>query len=344
MSATPIRLIDLGPAPFWQTQAVYHAIAGLMRDGTPDTIILTSPRTPYLCLGYHDIYDAVLDLEAVARRGLPVMRRRVGGGTTYLDSDQIFYQCVFHHRRVPAQLSAIYERLLAAPLTTLQRLGLSARLCDTLELEVQGRRIAGIGGGRIGDAAVVVGNLLFDFDYTAMAEVWRTPWPSFRELAAGALRDHVTTLREQRGSVAADDVYALLREAFAAALGRPLQVGELTRAETRYARKLGTRMSSDEYLNLHHERAQDHLARPLKIAAGVFIHAVSVDLAGCAMQASLRVHDGQIAQARLESQPPRNWSWAEAALQHQPFADWERRALALQLSEGTCTPRSSAYP
>lgn len=336
----PIRLIDLGPAPFWQTQAVYHAVAGLMRDDSPDTIILTSPRTPYLCLGYHDIYDAVLDREAVAQRGLPVMRRRVGGGTTYLDSGQIFYQCVFHHRRVPAQFGALYARMLAAPLATLHQLGLDAQLRDTLELEVEGRRIAGIGGGRIGDAAVVVGNLLFDFDYTAMAEVWCAPWPSFRELAAGALRDHVTTLREQRGSVAAEAVYALLREAFATALGRPLQVGELTRAEERYARKLGARMASDEYLNLHHERAQDRPARPLKIAAGVYIHAVSVALAGCAVQASLRVRDGQIAQARLRSQPPRDWSWAEAALQRQPFADWERCVLAWQLGEGTDTPRS----
>ena len=68
MSITGIRLIDLGPAPFWQTQAVYHAVAGLMNESAPDTIILTSPRTPYLCLGYHDVYDAVLDRAAVARR------------------------------------------------------------------------------------------------------------------------------------------------------------------------------------------------------------------------------------------------------------------------------------
>ncbi|MEI6044932.1 MAG: hypothetical protein WCS37_11315 [Chloroflexota bacterium] len=28
---------------------------------SPDTIIITRPQTPYLCLGYHDVYDAVLD-------------------------------------------------------------------------------------------------------------------------------------------------------------------------------------------------------------------------------------------------------------------------------------------
>jgi lipoate-protein ligase A len=330
MSSTPIRLIDLGPAPFWQTQAVYHAVAGLMRDDTPDTIILTRPRTPYLCLGYHDVYDAVLDRDAVARRQLPVMRRRVGGGTTYLDANQSFYQCVFHHRRVPAQFGAIYEQMLAAPLATLRRLGLDARLRDTLELEVDGRRVAGIGGGRIGEAAVVVGNLLFDFDYTAMAAVWRAPWPSFRELAAAALRKHVTTLRQLIGPVAFEPIYTMLREAYAATLGRALRPGTLTRAEVRYARKLGARMASVEYLNLHHERAQDIPMRPLKIAAGVFIHAASVDLDGYAVRASFRVRDCLIEQARLESEPSLDWGPIEIGLRDRPFADWQRWVLGTQ--------------
>ncbi len=340
MQIRPIRLIDLGPAPFWQTQAAYHAVAGLMRDDTPDTIILTNPRTPYLCLGYHDIYDAVLDRDAVARRCLPVLRRRVGGGTTYLDANQLFYQCVFHHRRVPAQFGAVYARMLAAPLATLRRLGLDARLRDTVELEVQGRRVAGIGGGRIGDAAVVVGNLLFDFDYAAMADAWRAPWPAFRELALAALREHITTLREQIGSATIEQARALLCEEFAAALGRPLQIGGLSRAETRYARRLGARMASSEYLDLHHEHMQSGLQRPLKIAAGVFIHAVRAEHAGRELRASLRVREGRIEAARLDSDAPEEWAAIEARLVGVPFADWRRH---LVIGEGTLTRGRQPY-
>jgi len=334
MQSLPIRLIDLGPAPFWQTQAVYHAVAGLMHAGTPDTIILTSPRTPYLCLGYHDIYDAVLDRAAVARRGLPVLRRRVGGGTTYLDSDQLFYQCIFHHSRVPAQFGAVYAGMLAAPLATLRRLGLDAQLRDTVELEVQGRRIAGIGGGRIGDAAVVVGNLLFDFDYAAMADVWRAPWPAFRELAAAALRDHVTTLRELIGSVTAEQVSTFLCAEFAMTLARPLQPGPLTRAETRYARRLGARMASAEYVDLHREQIHGAQPRPLKIAGGVYVHAAVTAHAGHALRGSFLVRDGQIAAARLESGAPLDWAALATQLVGMPFADWQQR---LDIGEGTRT-------
>ncbi|MBK9715021.1 MAG: lipoate--protein ligase family protein [Kouleothrix sp.] len=327
-------MIDLGPAPFWQTQAVYHAVAGLMNESAPDTIILTSPRTPYLCLGYHDVYDAVLDRAAVARRGLPVLRRRVGGGTTYLDSNQIFYQCVFHHARVPPVFGVVYAGMLAAPLAALRRLGLDATLRDTVELEVGGRRVAGIGGGRIGAAAVVVGNLLLDFDYEAMVAVWRAPWPAYRALAAAALRDRVTTLRRLGVTTTLDAVAALLREEFACTLGRPLLPGALTPAETRSARRLGARMADPDYLDLHGDRPVDRL-RPLKIAAGVFLHAAIANIAGYLVQASLLARDERIAAARLDSNPPLDWSLAEGMLAGACVTEWyEVVAQCLAQREG----------
>ncbi|NNJ09550.1 lipoate--protein ligase family protein [Chloroflexales bacterium ZM16-3] len=324
---TPIRLIDLGPAPFWLTQAAYHAVAGLMGERTPDTIILTSPRTPYLCLGYHDSYDGVLDRAAVARRGLPVMRRRVGGGTTYLDAEQIFYQCVFHSQRVPAAFAAVYAQMLAAPLAVLRDLGLTGELRNTVELEVAGQRVAGIGGGRIDDAAVVVGNLLLGFDYAAMADVWRAPWPGFRALAAEALAERVTTLRRLGVDLPLDDLARRLRVAFAESLGRPLLPGRLTPAEARYARQLGARMLAPEYVNLRDTIGGPTGARPLKVAGGVYIHVAEADLGGRRLRASLRVHGETIAAARVE---PEGWPEhreIEAALVGAPLARWREVAL-----------------
>lgn len=334
----PVRLIELGPAPFWQTQAAYHAVAGLMGEGTPDTIILTSPRTPYLCLGYHDHYGAVLDPAAVARRGLPVMRRRVGGGTTYLDGEQIFYQCVFHHRRVPAFFSAVYERMLSAPLAVLRGLGLPATLRDTVELEVAGRRVAGIGGGRIGEAAVVVGNLLRDFDYGAMAEVWRAPWPGFRALAAEALAERVTTLRRLGVGLSLDELGARLREAFGASLGRPLVAGRLSVAERRYARRLGARMLAPEYVAMREETPPP--GRPLKVAGGVFIHAVEADLGGLRVRASLRALGEMIAAARVEPEPGLDHTAVEQALVGAAVMGWRERLAAEAVLSTPLVPSS----
>lgn len=135
-----IRLVNLGQVPSWQTQAYYHAVAQLMSEDTPDTIIICQPTTPYLCLGYHQRLDSIFDSEVCQRLGIPIYRRRVGGGGTYLDANQLFYQCIFHHTRAPRFSSDLYAAMLAAPVATLQRLGLRAELRAVNEIEAEGNR------------------------------------------------------------------------------------------------------------------------------------------------------------------------------------------------------------
>ena len=126
-------------------------------ESSQDTIILCSPKTPYLCIGYHQVLDAVLDRKICDNKELPILRRRVGGGATYLDHNQVFYQCIFHHSRVPARADKVYQMMLEAPVQVLNQLGLDGRLRAVNEVEANSMRIAGIGGGRVGDAMVVIG-------------------------------------------------------------------------------------------------------------------------------------------------------------------------------------------
>lgn len=319
-----IRLLNLGPTAAWRTQAVYHATAEMMTVESPDTIIICQPLTPYLCLGFHQSYDAVLDRAECERYGLPVVRRRVGGGTTYLDSNQLFYQCVFHHSRVPAIASKVFALMLAAPVATLRRLGLEAELRAINEIEVDGKRIAGIGGGRIGEASVVVGNLLFDFDFRVLPRVWRAPWESFRALASAALRDRITTIWRETGPVTMEAVQWILLDEFAKALGRPIERGTPSQAETRYSREVAGRLTSSDYLNLHGDNGQVEPMKALKISAGLHIRAAEVEHNGYQTRAAFRVRDDIIETACLESQPARDWMEVESKLKGVPYKEWQR--------------------
>lgn len=321
--STPIRLLNLGLTESWRTQAVYHAVAEQMQSGSPDTIIICRPQTPYLCLGYHQIYDATFDRAECERRGLPVYRRRLGGGATYLDANQLFYQCIFHHSRVPVLQEDVYKRLLAAPVAALRRLGLHAELRHVNEIQVNGRRIAGIGGGRIEEACVVVGNILFDFDYDTMARVWRAPTETFRELGRQALQDHLTTLRRLKSNVSMETAQTMLVEEFAQTLGRPLEAGDLTPAEENRARELAKQMTSEAYLNLHREKGHVAPMDSLKISAGVFIRANEVVINGRTIRATFRVNDDHVAAVRFESLPSQNWQKYESALRGMPFSEWQ---------------------
>jgi lipoate-protein ligase A len=261
-----------------------------MGDGTPDTIILAVPDAPYFCIGYHQDVS-VLDLDRCRTKGRPVLRRRLGGGAVYLDSNQLFYQCVFHRSRVPARVDALYAHLLGPAAAALRDVGLPARLRPVNEIEVNGRRIAGTGAGQIGDAAVVVGNVLFDFAYEEMIRAWRVPSEIFRAQAAEGLRRHVSTLRKEGGdSIRFSDVVDAMVRRYDEGLGRRLEPGELTAEERGAVARAEARLADPRWLMREGGIVRDGL----KIAAGVFVGEVERPTAQGPLKVTARLRDGAI--------------------------------------------------
>jgi lipoate-protein ligase A len=321
----PIRLLNLGLIPPLQTQSIYHALAGNMTRDSQDVIIICRPSAPYLCLGYHQVFKNTFDVEECERRGLPVLRRRLGGGATYLDENQLFYQCIFHHTRMPAMLKDIYALTLGAPVATLKRLGLNAELRDTNEIEVDGKRIAGTGGGRIGEACVVVGNLLFDFDFEAMTAVWRTPSASFRVLAEKALRQQLITLNQLAIITPLEEITGMLIDDFSTAFNRSLYVGTLTTEEIESANEAAQELVSEDFLALHKECVNRDPMRSLKISARAFIHAGETRVNDYEVRGSFWVSQDVIQIAKLESEPKYEWQFVEEELNGVPFREWQEQ-------------------
>ena len=300
----PVRLLALGAVPWMRTQALYHALAELMTEETPDTLILVRPQEPYVCIGYHQPLSAVLDRSSCRVAGLPIVRRRVGGGTTYLDNNQQFYQCIFHHKRLPFRVEEVYARLLGAPVAALRKLGLDADLRDGNEIEVDGRRIAGVGGGRIGEAVVVVGNILLDFDYEMMARVWRVPSEDFRRIAYQSMQRRITTLWSRLPQpVSADEVQAHLTEAYPLALNRPIVPGSLMEAEQAKAYEMEELLLSEEWLHLHAQDTDEPM-RTLKISLDAFVHAEEARMNGTVIGGTFFTCDDVIEQAILTGDLP----------------------------------------
>jgi len=300
----PVRLLALGTVSWIRTQALYHALAELMTEDAPDTLILVRPKEPYVCVGYHQSLNTVLDRSACKAVGLPIVRRRVGGGTTYLDKNQQFYQCIFHHKRLPFRVDEVYAQLLGAPVSVLRKLGLNADVRDGNEIEVDGRRIAGVGGGRIGEAVVMVGNILLDFDFEMMARIWRVPSEDFRHFAYQGMQCRITTLwsrlTQPTSPISADDVQARLAEEFPLALNRPVVPGSLTEAEQAKAAAMEERLISEEWLQLHSQE-NDEPMRKLKISLDAFVHAEEACINGTIIGGTFFVQNDVIEQVILAS-------------------------------------------
>ena len=295
-----IRRLDVGPVPALTSQAIYHGLAEAMNSTTPDTIVFCWPREPYFCVGYHQTADEVLDLDLCRRQGWPVFRRKIGGGAVYLDRSQLFYQVIVHRSRAPFAVERIYARYLAAPVRALRDLGLEARLAPPNEIEVGGRRIAGTGGGHIGEAAVVVGNVLVDFPEARMARAWRAPSAPFRRLAREGLRRHLTTLARE---LPAPPSLAALTEATAGAyaetLGQALVPGRFTARERRAIEASAAELASTAFgLDGGVGRAPG-----LKIARGVYVFEGGASGAG--VRVSLRIRHGVVDAVAVRGADPR---------------------------------------
>ncbi|MCB2223245.1 MAG: lipoate--protein ligase family protein [Actinobacteria bacterium] len=256
-----VRLLDLGRVPAVRSQTVYHAVARALGPDGPDTVILVSPSDPYVCVGFHQDAEQEVDLARCEALGLPVYRREVGGGAVYLDDDQVFVQWVVHPSRVPGRLEDRYAAYIAPLVEAYRDLGIDAYLRPVNDVHVGGRKIGGTGAAQIGDALVLVGSLMLDFDRRTMAEVLKVPSEKMRDKVLESLTEYMVTVADLVDADRAAVVDAYLSRC-AKALGGALVPGGLTAEEERIAARLDERFADPAWVLQQ---------RPAK-AAGVKIH------------------------------------------------------------------------
>lgn len=241
--ADPIRVVRV-LAPPLRSQTIYHAVGYQLGPTDPDTILVITPRAPYVSVGFHQDVEREVDVAACQARGLPIVRREPGGGAVYLDDGQVFVNWVFHAGRLPAALDRRFAAYAAPLVETYRRFGVEAEYRPINDIHVHGRKIGGTGAVRLGAAELLVGSLMFDFDHDAMARVLRVSSEKMRDKVHRALRDYVTSLTRELG--AAPDRDTVVEHYLAECgrvLGRRVETGPLRGVELARAAELDTVMS-----------------------------------------------------------------------------------------------------
>lgn len=204
----------LGKAEWWQTQAYYHALAEMGREG----LIICYPRTPYVCLGLHDDLEQEIDQDYCKTQRLPLLRRETGGGVVYLDNRQIFFQLVLNSDNpiLPLSRMKFYKQFLAPALRVCHRLGIKAAVREPADIVIDGQKCSGNASGDIGEGVAYVGNLLINFDCEIMCNVLKTPSPHFKQCLQTAMNTHLSNLSEwgQPARITHENLITLLEKEF----------------------------------------------------------------------------------------------------------------------------------
>jgi lipoate-protein ligase A len=260
-------LFDLGMLPGQHSMLAFHALARMGEEA----LVIVSPEVPLASVGYFQDAEQEVDLRYCRESNLPVMRREVGGGATYLDRNQIFYQVIMKrdNPRAPRKIADIYEWFSEAPVATYDRFGIHTQFRPVNDIVTRdGRKIAGEGGGDIGDCLVFVGGILIDFDYERMARVLKVPDEKFRDKVYKTMEENLTTMRRELGDAPPrSEIVRVLAEEFQRLLG-PLEPASMTPHLREKIHEVDRALNTDEFLLMK----RHHTPTSVKIREGVELH------------------------------------------------------------------------
>ncbi len=289
-----MHLYDLGSIPWLDSQLIYHALPRLDREA----LVLLSPASPYVCIGYHQDLEKEVDVEFCQANDIPIFRREVGGGAVYLDGDQLFYQLIIHKDNplTPTGKLAFYKRFLQPPIETYRAIGIPGEYKPVNDIITHNRKISGNGAAEIGDCLILVGNLILDFNYEMMSRVLRVPDEKFRDKVYKSMRENLSTIRRELEEVPSREVlFSSLALNFEKILG-PLPRADVDEELGNEVSRLASLFSKEEWLYKVGRRME---GRKVRIAAGVDVKHLVHKAPGGLVRGDVEVTDGVIRSVAL---------------------------------------------
>jgi lipoate-protein ligase A len=290
------RLLDLGPIAPIETQINYDMIAqGITEGESENTLIICWPAKPLVSLGYFQEIEADIDTKFCEVNDIFYTRRTVGGGGVYLDDGQMFYQLIGRQDSptTPKRIDDYYVKFLKAPVQAYKNLGIPAEFKPVNDIIANGKKISGNGAGDIGDARILVGNLIFDFNFDMMVKVLKVPDEKFRDKIAQSLRQRMSTILQETGSMpdrteVKEDLLRLYEET----LNIELVPGKFNKWEIEKVNELKPKYVSDEWL--HWRRGGRLDARTVRISATTRVGTSNYKAPGGLMRVTAEEVEGKL--------------------------------------------------
>lgn len=217
--ASRCAVLDTGMAPARWNLAFDQALVEAHRQRRQgDTIrFIRFPRAAIV--GRHQCLAREVDVAWCEVHGVELARRITGGGAIWMEPDILGWELVLSRHGVAADLAAVGARIGEAVARALVGLGVRARFRPRNDVEVDGRKLCGMGGLFDGDTLLYQGTVLVDADLEAMSRALVLPAAKLERRGLSLLTERLTSLRLLLGEAPAlGTVQTGLLEAWAKAL------------------------------------------------------------------------------------------------------------------------------
>ena len=173
----------------------------LSQHGSPPILHLYVFKPSAIVGKYQDI-NAALRLDRCRHREIEFNRRSTGGGTVIMGPKAVALGLgiTLDHPGLKGGINGIFESLSAVLLAALGDLGIRAEFRPKNDLEVCGRKIAGLSASLETEKAVLFhASLLVDFDIPLMLDIIHQPPLKLYDKGYSCFSQRITTIKEQLG-------------------------------------------------------------------------------------------------------------------------------------------------
>ncbi|HEX2923772.1 MAG TPA: lipoate--protein ligase family protein, partial [Chloroflexota bacterium] len=152
--------------------------------------------------------------------------------------------------RLPASIAERFDLYIRPLVATYRSLGIEAYRRPLNDIQVHGRKIGGTGAASIGEAEVVVGSLMLDFDSEVMSRVLKVSSEKMRDKLIRSLQEYMTTMTRELGHTPDREmVKQRYVEECRTHLGWEIVPGVLSEREEAMARRWDELLLSREWLH-----------------------------------------------------------------------------------------------
>jgi lipoate-protein ligase A len=206
---------------------------------SPATLRLYTYRPHCALVGRYQDLEAEVDLAACEQLGVEVGRRPTGGGAIIMGPGQLGVALT---TRAPTGIGPgeLLRQYAGGIITGLARLGVRARFRGKNDLEVRGRKIAGLGLYMDDRGALLFhSSVLADLDIELMLEVLRIPGAKLADKGVARVQERVTTVtRETARAWSGAELREVIADGFREMLGVELGYSDFDEREQGRAREL----------------------------------------------------------------------------------------------------------
>ncbi len=178
---------------------------------------------PSVIVGKYQDIEAALRIERCKARGIEYNRRSTGGGTVIMGPDIVALGLGINvdYPGLKKGVGGVFESLSRVLIRALDHVGIQAYFQPKNDLEVNGRKIAGLSAASEADTCLLFHtSLLVDFDIALMTDIMNTPVIKLADKGYNCFSQRMTTVRDELGrNLSVPEMIEAIETAFEAEFG-----------------------------------------------------------------------------------------------------------------------------